>query len=183
MFGRNQNDDKDFFSENKDDKKQDNNEREPKAAPAGQAFPPQRSRPEAIPPRADMAPAMPPRQDLMQGGARPMASAQQADNKVLTISEEISLSGEIKRCDKLIIQGEADVSLEGTRVIEVATTGVFRGDTEVEDADIAGVYTGTLTATNRLVIRRTGRVEGSICYKELVVEAGGTLTGEITTVE
>ncbi len=180
MFGRNQNDDKDFFSETKDEKKKDNKEREAKPA-GGQPFPPQRPRPDTLPPRAEAA-GIPQRQEGVQSGVRPITAAH-SDNKVLTISEEISLSGEIKRCDKLIIQGEADVSLEGTRVIEVAQTGVFRGDTEVEDADIAGVYTGTLTANNRLIIRRTGRVEGNIRYKELVVEAGGTLTGEVSTVE
>lgn len=109
-------------------------------------------------------------------GVRPPVT----ENKILTVGRDITLSGEIKRCDRLVIEGEVDASLEGTRVIEIAQAGTFNGDTEVEEADIAGVYTGTLTAKKKLIIRKTGRVTGNIRYKEIIIEAGGQLGGDVS---
>jgi cytoskeletal protein CcmA (bactofilin family) len=50
---------------------------------------------------------------------------------------------------------------------------------QVEDADIAGVFDGTLTATGSLTIRATGRVLGVARSRRLSVEDGGQLTGRM----
>jgi cytoskeletal protein CcmA (bactofilin family) len=50
---------------------------------------------------------------------------------------------------------------------------------QVEDADIAGVFDGTLTATGSLIIRATGRVLGVARSRRLSVEDGGQLTGRM----
>ena len=57
--------------------------------------------------------------------------------------------------------------------------GVFRGEVEVEDAEIAGIIDGTLLARGSLVVRATGKVLGTARCRRLQVEDGGQITGRI----
>ena len=49
----------------------------------------------------------------------------------------------------------------------------------MEDAEIAGVIDGTLTARGNLVVRATGKVLGTARCRRLQVEDGGQITGRI----
>lgn len=115
--------------------------------------------------------------------ARRMAQgAQRSDaieGKRLTVGRDISMAGEIASCDVLTVEGTVDATLSQTRAIEVSETGLFRGVAEVELADIAGRYSGTLTVRDRLIIRGTGRVTGTIRYARLEIELGGEIAGDI----
>jgi cytoskeletal protein CcmA (bactofilin family) len=64
---------------------------------------------------------------------------------------------------------------------ELAITqgGVFKGEVEVEEAEIAGTIDGTLVARHALVVRSTGRVLGTARCRRLQVEDGGQITGRI----
>jgi cytoskeletal protein CcmA (bactofilin family) len=110
--------------------------------------------------------------------ARPAADA--TAGKRLIVGEGLSLSGDITACDLLIVEGSVQVTLNDTRAIEIAETGRFtNGKASVEEATISGVYQGELTVRGRLLVRGTGRVDGSIRYGELEVERGGRLAGSI----
>jgi cytoskeletal protein CcmA (bactofilin family) len=96
------------------------------------------------------------------------------------VGQGLSLSGDITACDLLIVEGSVQVTLTDTRAIEIAETGRFtNGKAAVEEATISGVYQGELTVRGRLLVRGTGRVDGSIRYGELEVERGGRLAGSI----
>jgi cytoskeletal protein CcmA (bactofilin family) len=102
------------------------------------------------------------------------------EGKRLTVGPGISLSGAITDCDRLVIQGDARVTLHRVRAIEIAETGRFtEGRAEVEQAEIGGVYEGELTVRGRLLIRRTGRVTGTVHYGEIEIERGGTISGSV----
>ena len=66
-------------------------------------------------------------------------------------------------------------------MIEVAPTGHFKGDAQVDEADVSGRYEGRLTAKDKLTVRSTGRVSGSIRYGRIVIEAGGQVSGDMQT--
>ncbi|MGD9510261.1 MAG: polymer-forming cytoskeletal protein [Geminicoccaceae bacterium] len=100
--------------------------------------------------------------------------------KLLIVGPDINLSGEITACDRLVVEGSVQVTLNRTRAIEIAETGRFtNGKAEVDDAEIAGVYEGSLTVRKRLLIRATGRVSGTVRYGELEIERGGRLAGTV----
>lgn len=63
--------------------------------------------------------------------------------------------------------------------LSIAQGGVFKGEVEVEDAEIAGVIDGTLTARGNLFVRATGKVLGTARCRRLQVEDGGQITGRI----
>ncbi len=61
----------------------------------------------------------------------------------------------------------------------IAQGGVFKGEVEVDDAEITGMIDGTLTARGNLIVRATGKVLGTARCRRLQVEDGGQITGRI----
>ncbi len=102
--------------------------------------------------------------------------------RVLTVGNDILLKGEIATCDRLVIEGKVDATLNDVHTVEIAETGSFKGSAQIEDAEISGLFEGDLIVRNRLVIYSTGKVRGKITYGEIEIERGGELTGEIKTV-
>jgi cytoskeletal protein CcmA (bactofilin family) len=115
-----------------------------------------------------------------RGGARTGISA---DGKRLIVGQGIRLSGEITACDRLVVEGTVEVTLNETRALEIAESGRFTGGCEVEEAEISGVYEGELTVRKRLLIHSSGRVKGTVRYGELEIERGGRLTGSVSMLE
>lgn len=99
--------------------------------------------------------------------------------KKLVVGKDICLSGEITACDTLVVEGQVEASLKGSRVFEVAECGDFKGNVEIEIAEIKGKFEGELTANSRLVIRRSGFATGNIRYRELEIEQGGKISGSV----
>jgi cytoskeletal protein CcmA (bactofilin family) len=102
--------------------------------------------------------------------------------KCLIVGDGIRLSGEISSCDRLVVQGEVEVTLNDTRALEIARSGRFTGGCEVEEADISGVYEGDLTVRKHLVVRGTGKLTGTVRYAQLELERGGQIAGNISVV-
>ncbi|CAO3449958.1 Polymer-forming bactofilin [Azospirillum argentinense] len=105
----------------------------------------------------------------------PLAS----DQRRLIVGRDISLNGEIGSCDVLVVEGTVEAKLRDGRSIEIAETGLFKGAVEIDEADIGGRFEGDIIVRGRLTVRSTGKINGSIKYGELAVEAGALLNGEI----
>lgn len=115
---------------------------------------------------------------------RPGQNGQDAAAKLLIVGPDITLSGEITACDRLVVEGSVQVTLNQTRAIEITQSGRFtNGKAEVEEAEISGVYEGELTVRRRLLIRGTGQVKGTVRYGELEIERGGRLSGSVSMIE
>ena len=97
----------------------------------------------------------------------------------LIVGRDISLSGEITACYVLVVEGTVEAKLRDGRNIEIAESGLFKGSVEIDEADIAGRFEGDISVRGRLRLRSTGKINGSIRYGELEVEAGGQLMGDI----
>lgn len=102
-----------------------------------------------------------------------------AESKKLIVGRDIVLSGQITSCERLIVEGRVEASLTDSRLVELAETGHFKGSAEIETADIAGRFEGTLTVRERLFIRSTGKVDGKITYGQIEIEPGGEISGEV----
>lgn len=101
------------------------------------------------------------------------------DEKRLIVGKGIVLKGEVTDCDRLVVEGRIEASLTESDVVVIAEGGEFRGNAEVNEADISGAFDGALTVRNRLMVRATGRVSGEIRYGELEIERGGRLAGDV----
>jgi cytoskeletal protein CcmA (bactofilin family) len=101
------------------------------------------------------------------------------DSKRLIVGRDIVLTGEIKACDRLVVEGRVEAALSDIRTVEIAPSGVLKGAAQVDSADIAGSYEGDLIVQQKLLIRATGRVHGQIRYRSIEIEHGGRIGGQV----
>jgi cytoskeletal protein CcmA (bactofilin family) len=122
----------------------------------------------------------------VQATAQATASGNRSEGhpeaKVLMIGREISLSGQITACDRVIVEGKVEAQLTDSRFVEVSETGQFKGSAEVEEAEIRGRFEGRLSVRGRLLIRGSGKVSGEIAYGQVEIECGGEISGTVQTV-
>jgi len=112
--------------------------------------------------------------------ARPQQTAPMVgDRRTLTVGKGISVQGTLSDCERLVVEGTVESEMLNAAELSIGATGVFRGEVQVEDAEIGGLFDGTLTARGNLVIRATGKVNGIARCKRLTVEDGGQLTGRM----
>lgn len=104
----------------------------------------------------------------------------ETESRKLTVGKDISLKGEITSCDRLVVEGRVEATMESARLIEVAKSGFFKGSVVVDEADISGRFEGELTAQEQLTVRAGGRISGTIRYGRIVIEAGGEISGDMS---
>lgn len=138
------------------------------------------------------APIMPPRRPVIRpevvrrssdyhssGSDSDMSMGGYSDGKKLIVGRDIALSGSINACEKLIVEGRVEANISDCQEIEIAETGTFKGEASIDVAEISGIFEGTLTARELLLVRNTGRITGSIRCGRLEVERGGKIEGDI----
>ena len=103
-------------------------------------------------------------------------------HRKLTVGPGIRLKGEITDSDTLVVEGHVELSAK-SRLIEIAETGTVIGDIEVKTADVSGRFDGNLIVNERLTIRSTGRVSGTIIYNTIEIERGGRISGNVESEE
>lgn len=144
-------------------------------------------RPVPVPSRLPTAPALPVdigrrSADLVAGPPRAETPGA-AKDKTMVIGREVRLQGEVLACERLIIDGDVDLTLKDCKHLQVGRSGMFRGTADVSEADIGGCFEGDLLTRDRLTVRSTGRIKGVVRYGQIVIEAGGQITGEVGTVD
>src|SRR5579883_1725809 len=144
------------------------------ARPPGQAasVAPVARVPSPVPPRTPGEPAPAP-------AAPPPARRIEPEARRLIVGREISLSGEINSCDRLVVEGSVEANLQNCRDVDIAESGLFKGSAVIDEAEVRGRFEGELVVRKRLLIRATGRVTGVIRYGQIEVECGGQISGDI----
>ncbi|MDE2005315.1 MAG: polymer-forming cytoskeletal protein [Rhodospirillales bacterium] len=124
----------------------------------------------AAPPRPATAPAYP--------GARPPAR-EGGERRTLVVGRGISVQGTVQDAERLVVEGTVEATMIHATELAIAHGGMFKGEIEVEDAEIAGTMNGTLTARGNLVLRANGKLMGTARYRRLQVEEGGKISGQM----
>ena len=102
-----------------------------------------------------------------------------SEKRTLVVGRGISLQGTVQDAERLVVEGTVEASMIHAVDLTITLGGIFKGETEVEDADVAGTMDGTLTVRGSLVVRATGRLLGTARCRRLQVEDGGQITGRI----
>ncbi|MBB5694226.1 bactofilin family protein [Muricoccus pecuniae] len=102
-----------------------------------------------------------------------------AERRTLVVGKGISLQGTVTDAERLVVDGTVESQMIQASELQITPSGVFKGEVQVDDAEIAGVFDGTLTARGSLTIRATGRVLGVARTRKLSVEEGGQLSGRM----
>ncbi len=110
-------------------------------------------------------------------GAR--APGTPTERRTLVVGRGISLQGVVQDAERLVVEGTVEATMIHATELMIASGGVFKGEVEVEDAEVGGTVDGTLTARGNLIVRSTGRLLGVARCRRLQVEDGGQITGRI----
>jgi cytoskeletal protein CcmA (bactofilin family) len=102
-----------------------------------------------------------------------------SDRRTLVVGRGISVQGVVQDAERLVVEGTVEATMIHATELAIAPGGVFKGEVEVEEAEIAGTIDGTLTARGSLIIRGSGKVLGTARCRRLQVEDGGQITGRI----
>ncbi len=145
--------------------------------PSGPPSPPSRNPLSHLPHIGD--PARRPNYPGIPGMERSDRPRPVVEGRKLIVGRDIELTGSIQACDTLVVEGRVESDITDASVIEVAASGVFHGSAEVDHAEIAGTFEGTLTVNKKLSVARTGRIIGTVRYTTLEVEAGGQIQGSV----
>lgn len=143
--------------------------------PSDMARPPFAPNPTSVPP----LPPVPSARPGIQAPARPAPAADPAERRTLVVGRGISVQGTITDAERLVVEGTVEASMIHATELSVSQGGIFKGEAEVEEAEIAGMIDGVVTARTSLVVRATGRVLGRARCRRLQVEDGGQITGQI----
>ena len=95
------------------------------------------------------------------------------------IDTGLVVDGVITIKGKLIIKGTVKGTLMGTTVV-ISDGGAVHAETQAANMSVAGVFQGKLNVSESLTILSGGSCSGNIVCKDLVVEAGGKLDGQVT---
>ncbi|MGF1628326.1 MAG: polymer-forming cytoskeletal protein [Kiloniellaceae bacterium] len=99
----------------------------------------------------------------------------------LIVGEGIQVKGQIQSCTNLVVEGKVEASLEAVQ-LTVLQGGLYDGKAVVERARIGGTFSGELTVNGLLTVEAGGRVSGTLRYRELAIEQGGRLSGDVDLV-
>jgi cytoskeletal protein CcmA (bactofilin family) len=111
------------------------------------------------------------------GSPRPISRL--SAEKTLVVGTGISLRGTVLDAKRLAVEGSVESQMIQAAELFIAQSGAFRGEVQVENADIAGDFDGIITARGMLTVRATGRVSGTVRARRFSVEEGGQLTGAL----
>ena len=102
-----------------------------------------------------------------------------SERRTLVVGRGISVQGTVQDAERLVVEGTVEASMIHATELAISPGGVFKGEVEVEDAEIAGTIDGTLTVRGSLIVRATGKVHGTARCRRLQVEDGGQISGQM----
>jgi cytoskeletal protein CcmA (bactofilin family) len=120
-----------------------------------------------------------------QPGPRPVLppvrgpSRDPSERRTLVVGRGISVQGTVQDAERLVVEGTVEATMIHATELAISPGGVFKGEIEVEDVEVAGTIDGTLTARGSLIVRATGKVLGTARCRRLQVEDGGQITGRM----
>lgn len=101
------------------------------------------------------------------------------ERRTLVVGRGISVQGTVQDAERLVVEGTVEATMIHASELSISPGGVFKGEVEVDEAEIAGTIDGTLTARGSLQVRASGKVLGTARCRRLQVEDGGQITGRI----
>ena len=110
----------------------------------------------------------------------PVQTAAPSARNVAAIGPSIVVRGDITGEEDLLIQGRGEGSLDLPKNdLTVGPDGKVKADLKALKIEVQGEVTGDMNGTDRIVIRRSGTVEGNIVAPRVVLEDGCRFKGSI----
>lgn len=93
------------------------------------------------------------------------------------IGPEVVISGDLTTGAQLHVDGRIDGHVRCAHLCQ-GTTGIIAGDIVADESRIAGLVQGTVNARN-VIIEASGRVTGDVTYETISIAAGAQVDGRL----
>ena len=108
------------------------------------------------------------------------AMAQASSAKVAMIGQGIIISGDVKADTSMKIEGRIEGrSVQCSQNVEVAETGHVTASIIAKVVQVSGLVSGDIGGSEKVLITRTGRVQGNIIAPRVQLEDGALFRGSI----
>jgi cytoskeletal protein CcmA (bactofilin family) len=97
----------------------------------------------------------------------------------LVVGEGVVLNGTLEVPNKALVSGAINGDLK-VRSLAVGITGKIEGKVVCQIADIAGYVKDDLRVNELLIIRAGSIISGHIYYKEIEIEKGAKIAGQLS---
>ena len=102
-------------------------------------------------------------------------------DKSIFIGAGVVFKGSINAPNQAIVSGTVEGELVARDVL-IGAAGVVTGTTEADFIDVKGELNQSIVSKNVLIVRASGKVNGSVTYSEIEIERGGKIKGSMTQV-
>jgi cytoskeletal protein CcmA (bactofilin family) len=97
----------------------------------------------------------------------------------IVVGEGVTVTGEFSVPGRAVVNGSIAGDLKADELL-VGATGKVAGSVKVRKADIHGETHEQLSASECLIIRNTGRVNGNVSFGAIEIERGGSMHGTLS---
>ena len=96
------------------------------------------------------------------------------------IDKELTIDGTVSTSGRLIVKGILKGTVIGQNVV-IAEEGSVYANAKVASITIGGTFEGEIRALKKLILLSTGKCTGKVVCRDLVVETGGILNAQVTS--
>jgi cytoskeletal protein CcmA (bactofilin family) len=137
---------------------------------------PTRHQPEPV---RSVAPPAPPRPEP---APIPVHAPPPASKQAATIGAAMSIKGEIRAKEELLVDGEVEGSLESQSLITVGPNGKVKANIQAREVVIYGSVRGNVEVSEKIAIREQGSLIGDIKSAGISIDDGAYFKGSIDIV-
>src|ERR1019366_6271022 len=105
-----------------------------------------------------------------------------APKQSAVIGPSMSIKGEIRAREELLVDGEVEGLLESQSLLTVGPNGKVRGNIKAREVAIFGSVHGNVEVTEKLAIREQGSLIGDIKCAGISIDNGADFKGRIDIV-
>lgn len=97
------------------------------------------------------------------------------------IGKSISIKGDVTGDEDTVIEGRVEGRVElSNHHLTVGPNGDVKGEISAKQVTVVGKVAGNITATERIELSDSGRVDGDLLSPRLLVQEGAQLNGEVS---
>ena len=102
--------------------------------------------------------------------------------QVAAIGASMTIKGDIRASEELLVDGEVEGTLESQSLITVGPSGKVRSDIKAREVIIFGMVRGNVEVSEKIAIRDQGNLVGNIKTAGISIDDGAYFKGSIDIV-
>ncbi|SRR5258708_4685457 len=109
------------------------------------------------------------------------AEAKSSGANRFTLGPTDSLEGKLNYGGSLTVQGRAEGELHIGGNVDVASGATVKASIDGANVTVRGDVEGSLTARDKLMLGKSGRLNGDVTVKRIQIEDGASINGHVRT--